>query len=262
MSVLQMTQWGVPTSTKMAQWDAQTFTSFFEHWSEDIRRQDHAGWRAATQFPLRSGSAPTPCDVVYAYLRMKLTERFAYTRRIGQAGWSFHAAALGASPHQIENAVAWADGYSEGSQSCPRASPGNADEQWWPCLTVFCGEFEMRVPFYCPALAVNNGRPWYCHRTRVFTFTMGALGPTIEATIEVTIVATPGPVVEECDDEVTILATPGPVVEECASSSQSSCVDNFEVVGDAETEGLADFEIVGRFRHLPAERLADFEIVD
>jgi len=40
------------------------------------------------------------------------------------------------------------------------------------------------------------------------------------------------------------VATPGPVVEECASSSQSSCIDDFEVVGDAETEGFADFEIV------------------
>ena len=43
--------------------------------------------------------------------------------------------------------------------------------QWWPIIFPNIAlTTTQELPMYCPALAWANGRPWFCHPTRVFTW--------------------------------------------------------------------------------------------
>ena len=110
-------------------------------------------------------------DAVYEFLLERLTsilDWHAGVRRPGQAGWAFRYA-LDAGI--VFRAVAWASGCSEASQTTPSSGPNEQFCQFWPCL-VACAPDDV-VPFYCPALAMNRARPWFCHRTRAYLVTEG-----------------------------------------------------------------------------------------
>ena len=139
-------------SIRQVKWSVESKTSFLAQWSERIRREDLAGWEEC------GGD-------VYMFMIMKLQRRLA-GGRLGQAGWSMHAALMS---DQIRHGVIWADGYSESSQTSLRQSNG-VGETWWPALIqVAPGPPSVAlVPMYCPALAWQNARPWWANPDRLW----------------------------------------------------------------------------------------------
>jgi len=142
--------------------DPQTQTDFFLEWRSQIVRND----------PLVFNQD------VYTYLRNKVTEVVNTKQNIKQPGWSFRAT----NSSDYVHCVVWADGTR--NQERPLTFPVRPDEQWWPCIAIVDYPFPALVPFYCPALAWMDARPWLVHTSRIRR------------------VETPGPTIEEVSSEL------------------------------------------------------------
>ena len=62
------------------------------------------------------------------------------------------------------------------SQTTPLVQP-ECGEQFWPCICLnITPNVAGLLPFYCPALAWQNARPWWVHVSRVRRLVRGANG--------------------------------------------------------------------------------------
>ena len=135
-------------------WGRASATTFFKTWSSLIARHD------PFYNHIRSNSRGHwwSSGNVYNYLIAKVFRVVNTVRRPGQAGWAFRMA----TPSDCIRCAVWANGSHD--QSSPLGEP-RGDEQWWPCIILPGGG--TLVPFYCPALAWQNARPWEVNATRV-----------------------------------------------------------------------------------------------
>ena len=164
---------------------------FFNKWESEIQKMD-PDWRTLIRhhaFPILPGCASNGGDAlladvfpnnVYRYLFAKICHVVNTKKKIGEVGWAFRHA----KPRDYLCGVVWADGSPD--QSAPLVAL-RAGETWWPCIFLkdACSLADpTQRPFYCPALAWMNARPWPVHVDRVRT------------------VETPGPVIEEIPPEI------------------------------------------------------------
>ena len=123
------------------------FDTFSRHWLAQVSRNDPGSLQ--------------PGDDIFKYLASKVFQVIATTRRIGQAGWSFRSCG---HDHCIACLV-WADGTHCQSTALVATQAG---EQWWPCVVLNVAPTSGgTLPFYCPALAWQNARPWFAHVSRL-----------------------------------------------------------------------------------------------
>ena len=128
------------------EWASSSPASFFEGWQMEVKRND-----------------PFCFDNdIYAYLWAKVKEVVLTKRKIGQAGWAF----FNSTHSQIVHCLVWADGSP--CQTTPLSTP-TSGERWWPCIIIMSSTSseQAHVPFYCPALAWSNARPWMVHISRI-----------------------------------------------------------------------------------------------
>ena len=128
--------------------DPRTPTMFMAEWARRIAAQD------------RAFAAQTGGDGPHEYLVQKLFYTLKTVRGPRQWGWKF----LNAGASQCVCCFVYADGSP--TQLLPLGESRSAQECWWPCL-VIREECEAVLPFYCPALAWANARPWGVHVSRV-----------------------------------------------------------------------------------------------
>ena len=143
--------WGTPNSQR----------DFYDEWRITIDRMDRETFKH--------------CGAdIYKYLITKVRAVVDTKNRIGHSGWAFRAA----RDSDFVRGTVWADGTH--SQELPIRYPTNENERWWPCVWLRepVNSTEL-LPFYCPAFAWSNARPWTVHPTRV------------------RIIETPGPIIEE-----------------------------------------------------------------
>ena len=127
--------------------------AFYDEWSGTICMHDRMFW---TNQRLNAGESD-----VYQYLQLKLRQVLNQVRRVGQAGWSFRQSDM----KSITNCLVWADGTH--CQETPLTLP-SSNERWWPCIVLMDDSAHLDLkPFYCPALAWQNARPWYVHVSRI-----------------------------------------------------------------------------------------------
>ena len=102
------------------------------------------------------------CTDVHDYLTKKVHYVVATRRSPGQSGYSFY---YNGGPDQCLPCLIWADGTH--NQETPLGPP-QPGEQWWPCICLNVNpDANGLLPFYCPALAWGNSRPWMAHVSRV-----------------------------------------------------------------------------------------------
>ena len=161
--------------------EAGQSNAMLAEWAGTIKRFDSRGWTAAQQ-----GDTAVHQDSVHNYLKYKLYVRIQ-NGKCGTAGWTFSNAGI----QSWENAYIWADGASSGSQQRPLTEI-KADERWWPCIVATVDGTDDEIPMYCPALAFQSARPWYCHRSRIFNDSDTNVDRTVQ---------TPGPTIESDDEQ-------------------------------------------------------------
>ena len=115
---------------------------------------------------------------IYKYLIAKVKHVVNTKRMIGGSGWAFSRA----QGSDFVCGVVWADGTH--NQELPiqwaAGKPSRADERWWPCVCLSEPLLHTGLlPFYCPAIAWDDARPWMVHPDRV------------------RFIETPGPFIEE-----------------------------------------------------------------
>lgn len=120
---------------------------------------DTATWARLQE---RLGRPPS----IWEYEEYKLVEILETARRPGQAAWAWRS-----SLPNIVHGFIWSSGCSEGQQSIRWDAANAAIEcnQWWPVIWAVLPDTAL-WPMYCPALAWQGARPWFCHRSRVWTF--------------------------------------------------------------------------------------------
>ena len=105
---------------------------------------------------------------VYSYLIAKAFMVVNQKKQIGKAGIIFQQSA----PTECIPCAVWCSGRSCEEQSSP-LTDRKAGEKWWPCIVIdkpdkndeeLC---ELKLPFYCPVLAMGNSRPWWVHPSRL-----------------------------------------------------------------------------------------------
>ena len=105
------------------------------------------------------------CTGVHDYVAKKVFEVVGHKRNIGLAGWAFWNSRY--EPQPCIPCLVWANGRSNESQTTPMTQP-QGDETWWPCICLnVTPNASGLLPFYCPALAWGNSRPWWVHYSRV-----------------------------------------------------------------------------------------------
>ena len=62
----------------------------------------------------------------------------------------------------------WSTGCSEASESAFYDGSYEFGADWWPVIFMAPDGGVLQAPFYCPALAWNKSRPWYCNISRVY----------------------------------------------------------------------------------------------
>ena len=127
--------------------DPRTHAMFLAVWAQRIAAQDPA-------FATQTGGD------VHEYLVQKLFYTLKTIRCPRQWGWKF----MNAGASQCVCCFVYADGSP--TQLLPLGESRSAQECWWPCLVIW-EENEAVLPFYCPALAWANARPWGVHVSRV-----------------------------------------------------------------------------------------------
>ena len=101
------------------------------------------------------------CNDIFDYLMKKVSSVVMTVKKPGHNGWQFR----GANGGQCIACLVWANGTHE--QSTTLTTP-HVGEQWWPCIVLNIAPTpDGKVPFYCPALAWQNARPWDVHISRV-----------------------------------------------------------------------------------------------
>ena len=117
---------------------------------------------------------------IYLYLILKLAKFIRSKSSIGQAAWSFQPRRVG----DLHYGCVWGHGGREQENELPSGSAADimrAGSAWWPVIWVDVpGD---KVPVHCPALAWQNARPWWAHRSRLRE------------------VETPGVIIEELEPE-------------------------------------------------------------
>ena len=111
------------------------------------------------------------CTNVHQYIVLKCCRIVSTVSEVGQAGWAFY-------DHDLSwyvPCLVWADG-KKGSQTTPYVQP-EPWEHWWPCICLnITPNAAGLLPFYCPALAWQNARPWWVHVSRVRRLVRGVNG--------------------------------------------------------------------------------------
>lgn len=128
------------------QWGNSSKHAFFQFWEREIK--------------LRDPKVMVEEMTVYNYLERKLWMILDGVKKPGQPGWAFKMAK---GTLELQRCVVWADGTKSG-QTTPLGTPSTHQCQWWPCIIMATTEM---VPFFCPALAWSNARPWDVHASRL-----------------------------------------------------------------------------------------------
>jgi len=127
-------------------WGGATPAAFLAQWAGIIAVQDPHGKE----------------EDPHVYLIKKLFQTLETVRRPGSYGHQFWTA----GPSSCVPAFVWADGSPQqlteyGTQQLTEYA------MWWPCIVLVCDAQTPVLPFYCPALAWQQARPWGVHVTRV-----------------------------------------------------------------------------------------------
>ena len=102
---------------------------------------------------------------VYDYLKLKLNDGLSTWRKPGQAAWAFRT-----STDIVRKGMIFTDGDMASTSQSRYDGTVTYGERWWPCIfTVPVGTTDI-VPYYCPGLAWQNGRPWCANITRLLEF--------------------------------------------------------------------------------------------
>ena len=132
---------------RTVRWSDEAVDSFYKKWDDQVRWNDPNGFCAA-------GNA-------YAYMEKRLREK-VFGNKPGCCGYEWACALQ--SKQEIFRAIVFTDGASEASQ-CSEFTTPSPGENWWPCIVILKDGLLL---FYCPALAWQWAKPWYCHPSRVF----------------------------------------------------------------------------------------------
>ena len=102
---------------------------------------------------------------VYDYLKLKLNNGLSTWRSPGEAAWAFRT-----STDIVRKGMIFTDGDMASTSQSRYDGTVTYGERWWPCIfTVPVGTTDI-VPYYCPGLAWQNGRPWCANITRLLEF--------------------------------------------------------------------------------------------
>ena len=118
--------------------------------------------------------------------------------------------------NQIHEGLVFTDGSKATQESSPAGQFSLVGHCWWPVLLAGDLYGSGQLVAYCQAQALNGGRPWQTHPSRVFVFFNGPAPPP----------ETPGVVIEEIfsdeepEDEAEAEETPGVVIEEIFSDEK------------------------------------------
>ena len=134
---------------------------FLNHWTTRIAVQDPLGFKPCGQDP-------------HVYLVTKLFQTLSIIKRPGFYGWQF----LTAGPSRCIQCFVYGDGSL--GQLTELGTPTSGFETWWPCIVIW-EEHRFELAFYCPALALQNARPWGVHASRLRRREM--LSPTTPAVL-------------------------------------------------------------------------------
>ena len=129
--------------------------------------------REAKRLDPSTWSQLQPCADIFDYLEMKIVHNLNGLRQCRQAGWEWRMYLDHAQPRR---GMLWSTGTSEASESSPYDGSPEFGATWWPVIFMVpeSGGI-LLVPFYCPALAWNKSRPWYCNLGRIYEI-VGAQG--------------------------------------------------------------------------------------
>ena len=114
----------------------------------EAARNDGPTWIRLQQ---RFGRAPT----IWEYICECLDEVLLHTKRPGQAAWTFRGLR-----DRVVYGFIYTSGCSEAAQSSVPHPSCDTGCMWWPIIWVETEDG--RWPMYCPALAWQRARPWYC----------------------------------------------------------------------------------------------------
>ena len=98
---------------------------------------------------------------IWDYMDVKLQNGLGSWKSPGQAAWAWRA-----SVDPPVKGYIYTDGASQSSSTTPYTSL-EPFSLWWPAIFGIVGPDGL-VPYYCPALAWANARPWFSHSSRAF----------------------------------------------------------------------------------------------
>jgi hypothetical protein len=185
----------VQTRMPPMDWGSSSLSVFRKSWEAEIAWNDPVFFR-------ESGRD------IYEYMKAKVFHVVNTAKRPGQAGWRFRMA----KPSDCICCTVWGDG-THGQSSALGLDPYAYGERWWPCI-VLDGETD-KLPFYCPALAWQNSRPWEVHVSRLRRVGLEDAGLE-EAASGSAASAEPN------ESSWIIINTPGPWIEEIFSEDGTS----------------------------------------
>ena len=98
---------------------------------------------------------------IWDYMDIRLQNGLGSWKSPGQAAWAWRA-----SVDPPVKGYIYTDGASQSSSTTPYTSL-EPFSLWWPAIFGIVGPDGL-VPYYCPALAWANARPWFSHSSRAF----------------------------------------------------------------------------------------------
>ena len=123
-------------------WGSANPVSFLNHWAKRIAVQENNS-SLLNQDP-------------HVYLVTKLFQTLSIIKKPGFYGWKFWTA----GPSRCIACFVDSDGCE--LQLTPLGTAASGIEIWWPCIVIWQVDTP-GLPFYCPALAWQNARPWGVH---------------------------------------------------------------------------------------------------
>ena len=97
------------------------------------------------------GRAPT----IWEYVEACLDDVLLHTKKPGQAAWTFRGLR-----DRVVHGFIYTTACSEAAQTSVLHPSCDTGCMWWPIIWVETEDG--RWPMYCPALAWQRARPWYC----------------------------------------------------------------------------------------------------
>ena len=166
---------------------------------------------------------------IHDYMAHKLKEGLAFWRSPGQAAWAWRATV------SLRKGFIFTDGTSQTTSCTPYSTPQIGD-RWWPCIFGDPTSNGL-VPYYCPALAWQNGRPWFAHGSRLFEawappFVFEAQAPPHPFAATTASQSATAP----ADDLYAAVHTTTVVIEEVPSSASSPRSSSSEMSWNCEDE--------------------------